>query len=117
MILEVRDPSGRTVWKAPALKPTKAVSSQTAFLSPTSWPQHGPLENPIWSEKLALSNGPGGRYRPAAVETGTANDAKDLATYGFLALPKDKKAPPTSSGSGWATATTRRHGPPTRRHH
>ena len=35
--------------------------------------------------QLAVYNGKGGSRRPVAVKTGTANDARDLATYGFLA--------------------------------
>jgi membrane peptidoglycan carboxypeptidase len=46
-------------------------------------------QNPIWAEKLALFNVKGGGRRPAAVKTGTSNDARDLATYGYLAPPKD----------------------------
>jgi len=45
-----------------------------------------------------VRNGPGGARRPAAVKTGTSNDARDLATYGYLAAPKDKSDPAWAVG-------------------
>jgi membrane peptidoglycan carboxypeptidase len=52
-----------------------------------------PKQNPIWAKVLEIRNGPKGRHRPIAVKTGTANDARDLATYGYLAPPADPTAP------------------------
>ena len=52
--------------------------------------QHRPAQNPIWAEKLALRNGPGGERRPAAVKTGTANDARDLVD---VRLPRAAEEP------------------------
>ncbi|MFI5200658.1 MAG: hypothetical protein ACHQXL_09835, partial [Candidatus Limnocylindrales bacterium] len=79
-------PDGRTVWKAPDSAGTTAVSPQAAFLVTDILAGNtDKKQNPIWSAKLALYNGPGGSRRPAAVKTGTASDARDLATYGFLA--------------------------------
>ena len=86
MILEVRGPDGRTVWKAPDPTGTTAVSPQAAFLVTDILAGNtDKKQNPIWSAKLALFNGKGGSRRPAAVKTGTATEARDLATYGFLA--------------------------------
>ena len=42
--------------------------------------------------------GPGGKRRPVAAKTGTAQDARDLATYGYLAPPKDKNKPGLAVG-------------------
>src|SRR4029077_17556126 len=50
-------------------------------------------QNPVWAKILRLGNGPGGSRRPAAAKTGTTNETLDYATYGFLAPPKDPKAP------------------------
>jgi membrane peptidoglycan carboxypeptidase len=36
-----------------------------------------------------MRNGPDGERRQVAAKTGTAQDARDLATYGYLAPPKD----------------------------
>jgi peptidoglycan glycosyltransferase len=48
-----------------------------------------PAQNPIWGTmRLTSANG---RRRPAALKTGTNNDAKDLSAYGYI-------APPTSAG-------------------
>ncbi len=55
-------------------------------------------QNPIWAAKLAVFNGKGGSRRPAAVKTGTSNDARDLATYGFLAPPADDQHPALAVG-------------------
>jgi membrane peptidoglycan carboxypeptidase len=51
-----------------------------------------PRINEPWGERLELRNGPDRKRRPAAAKTGTAQDARDLATYGYLAPPKDKDA-------------------------
>ena len=48
-----------------------------------------PAQNPVWGTMhLTSANG---RRRPAALKTGTNNDAKDLSAYGFI-------APPTAGG-------------------
>jgi membrane peptidoglycan carboxypeptidase len=94
MILEVRDVQGTIIYKAQKPEETKAVSPQAAYLvSNILAGNTDPKQNPIWSEVLELRNGPKRQHRPVAVKTGTANDAKDLATYGYLAPPKDPKAP------------------------
>jgi membrane peptidoglycan carboxypeptidase len=54
--------------------------------------------NPIWAKPLEVRNGPGGSHRPVAVKTGTANDARDLATYGYLGPPKDPSQPALAVG-------------------
>jgi membrane peptidoglycan carboxypeptidase len=88
MILEILGPDGSVVWHAPDPVGNQAVSPQAAFLvSDILAGNTDKAQNPIWAAKLALYNGAGGTRRPAAVKTGTANDARDLATYGFLAPP------------------------------
>jgi membrane peptidoglycan carboxypeptidase len=92
MILKVIGPDGRTVWQAPDPAGTQAVSPQAAFLTTDILAGNtDPSQNPIWAAKLRLTNGPHGAYRPAAVKTGTSNEATDLSTYGYL-------APPSASG-------------------
>ena len=99
MILEVSDPSGAVVWKAPDPAGRRAVSAATAYLVTDILAGNtDPAQNEIWAEKLRVANGPGGRRRPAAVKTGTSNDARDLATYGYLAPPKDRDAPAWAVG-------------------
>ncbi len=99
LILEIRDASGKVVYRAGKPKVTQAVSPQAAFLvSDILQGNTDPKQNPIWSKVLEIHNGPGGRHRPVAAKTGTANDARDLATYGFLAPPRDPKAPALAIG-------------------
>ncbi|MFL5718452.1 MAG: transglycosylase domain-containing protein [Chloroflexota bacterium] len=86
MILEILGPDGKVVYKAADPEGTQAISPQAAFLvSDIIAGNTDKKQNPIWAAKLAIYNGKGGSRRPAAVKTGTANDARDLATYGFLA--------------------------------
>ncbi|HET9521077.1 MAG TPA: penicillin-binding transpeptidase domain-containing protein, partial [Candidatus Limnocylindrales bacterium] len=99
MILEVRDATGSVIYKAPEPTGTKAVSPQAAWLVTDILAGNtDPKQNPIWAEKLEIRNGPKRSHRPVAVKTGTANDARDLATYGYLAPPKDKDAPALAIG-------------------
>ena len=93
MILEVTDQAGNVVWKAEA-PARRAISATSAFLvSDILQGNTDPRQNPIWAAKLQLRNGPDGQRRPAAVKTGTSNDARDLATYGYLPAPKDADEP------------------------
>jgi peptidoglycan glycosyltransferase len=90
MILEIFGPDGKVVWRAPDAAGTAAISPQAAFqVTDILAGNTDKKQNPIWSAKLAIYNGKGGARRPAAVKTGTANDARDLATYGFLAPGTD----------------------------
>ena len=84
MILEVRGPDGEVVWEASKPQGEQAISPQAAYLVTDILEGNtDPDQNPIWSEKLLVRSGEGER-RPAAVKTGTTNDARDLGTYGFL---------------------------------
>ena len=84
MILEVRGPSGAVIWRAPDPAGERAISAQTAYLVTDILAGNtDPKQNPIWSDKLLIRDADG-RRRPAAVKTGTTNDARDLGTYGFL---------------------------------
>jgi len=90
MILAIEGPDGKVVWQAPTPEGTAAVSPQAAFLVTDILAGNtDKKQNPIWAAKLAIFNGKGGSRRPAAVKTGTSNDARDLATYGFLAPSTD----------------------------
>ena len=91
----IEGPDGKVVWHAPEPDGTQAVSPQAAFLVTEILAGNtDKKQNPIWAEKLALYNGKGGSRRPAAVKTGTSNEARDLATYGYLAPPKDDRPAP-----------------------
>jgi membrane peptidoglycan carboxypeptidase len=99
MILEVRDPTGKVIYEAPPPAGVAAVSPQAAFLvTDILQGNTQPKQNPIWSAALEIRNGPRREHRPVAVKTGTANDARDLATYGYLAPPADPAAPAYAVG-------------------
>ena len=99
MILEIRDPAGRLVWQAPELQGEVGISPQAAFLVTDILAGNTDRrQNPIWAPKLEVRNGPDGSRRPAAVKTGTASDARDLATYGYLARPEDDQYPGLAVG-------------------
>jgi membrane peptidoglycan carboxypeptidase len=99
MILEIRGPNGELIYSAQPPRGEPVVSPATAFLVTDILAGNtDPRQNPIWAEKLELHNGPDGARRPAAAKTGTANDARDLATYGYLAPPEDPAAPALAVG-------------------
>jgi membrane peptidoglycan carboxypeptidase len=94
MILEVRAADGTVVWQAPKPEGERAVSAAAAHLvSDILAGNTDPKINEAWGSKLQLRNGKDRKRRPAAAKTGTAQDARDLATYGYLAPPKDREAP------------------------
>jgi len=99
MILSITGPNGQSVYTAPEPKGTQAVSPQAAYLISNILDGNTDMhQNPIWASTLELRNGPGGRRRPAAVKTGTADAAADFGAYGFLAPPKNKNAPGLAVG-------------------
>ena len=101
MIREIRGPDGKVVWRAGNPKPRKAVSPQAAYLVTNILEGNTNRSvNPIWGKVLHLE-GPKGRHRPAAAKTGTANDARDLATYGYLAPPKKGSSRPGLAVGVW----------------
>ena len=89
MVLEVRSADGRVVWKAPKPAGERAISPEAAYLVTDILAGNtDPKQNDIWAAKTELRTS-NGRHRPAAVKTGTTNDARDLGTYGFLPPNKD----------------------------
>ena len=95
-ILEVRDRDGKVVWPAPDAKPSKGkrvASPQASYIMTDILAGNTDREvNPYWGE-WAIHDGIGGRTGPAAYKTGTTSDNSDVHAYGYLAPPKDKKAP------------------------
>ncbi len=101
MIKEIRDRDGKVIWPAPDAKPSKGkrVASAQASYIMTDILAGNTINsvNPYWGE-WAIHDGIGGRYRPAAYKTGTTSDNIDVHAYGYLAPPKDKKAPALVAG-------------------
>jgi membrane peptidoglycan carboxypeptidase len=94
LILKVDGPDGQPVWEVGEAKATEVIDPRAAFMVTEIMAGNtDPRQNPVWAKVLRLGNGPRGSRRPAAAKTGTTNETKDYATYGFLAPPKDSKAP------------------------
>ena len=99
MILSITAPNGTVTYQAPKPQGVRAISPQAAFLISDILNGNTDMnQNPFWAGTLELRNGPGGKRRPAAVKTGTADNNMDFGAYGFLAPPKDKSAPGLAVG-------------------
>ena len=98
-ILKVTTAAGTQVWpdqSTPAPKGRAVISPQTAFiLTDILAGNTQPKTNPFWGEWAIYD---GHTRRPAAYKTGTTSDNRDVLAYGFLAPPKDPKAPALAVG-------------------
>src|SRR5206468_3207357 len=75
MILSITGPDGSRTFTSPKPARVRAISPQAAFLITDILAGNtDPRQNPFWAGTLELRNGPGGRRRPAAVKTGTADN-------------------------------------------
>jgi penicillin-binding protein 1A len=96
MIVEVKDKDGNVVYPAtntPAVG--KRVASAQASYIITDILSGNTIKsiNPIWGQWQILDKSKAGTTRrPAAYKTGTTNDRKDTAAFGFLAQPKSDTA-------------------------
>lgn len=92
-ILEVRNARGEKIWPLAGAATTgkRVVSAQAAFVMTDILSSNtDPAQNPFWSKRKILD---GTKRRPAALKTGTTDATIDLTAVGFLAPPKDPKAP------------------------
>ncbi|HEY7590283.1 MAG TPA: transglycosylase domain-containing protein, partial [Candidatus Limnocylindrales bacterium] len=96
-ILKVTDSSGRTVWTSEENGPGRKVASpQAAYIITDILAGNTDRRvNPYWG-KWAIFDG--GKRRDAAYKTGTTQDNRDVAAYGYLAAPKDLDAPGLAVG-------------------
>jgi membrane peptidoglycan carboxypeptidase len=99
-ILKVVDADGKQVWPEEGVEPKgeRVVSRQAAYII-TDILAGNTIDsiNPFWG-KWNVTDGLGGRYRPAAYKTGTTNDNKDVHAYGYLAPPENKDLPALVAG-------------------
>jgi membrane peptidoglycan carboxypeptidase len=90
----VRDNAGELIYHSGQPEVDQVISPQAAFLvSDILKGNTDPVENPQFGPLFAVTNGPNGERRPAAIKTGTTNDLKDLSAYGYLPPPADPNAP------------------------
>ncbi len=100
-ILSVLDSRGNQVW--PLLdtnqKPagTQVVSEQAAYVMTDILAGNtDPKQNPFWGRRAIYD---GKTRRQATLKTGTTNDQKDLAAFGYLAPPDDPTEPAIAVGA------------------
>ena len=97
-ILSIVDDHDRVVYPLPTdvAKGDQVVSKQAAYIITDILAGNTVMSiNPFWG-KWAIRDG--GKRRPAAYKTGTTSDNRDVAAYGYLAPPADKKAPALAVG-------------------
>jgi hypothetical protein len=88
----ILDSNGQTTWPEKDAAPVgqRVVSRGAAYIVTDILAGNTDVKvNPFWGA-WAIYNGK--VRRPAAYKTGTTSDNKDVAAYGFLAPPADKKA-------------------------
>ena len=102
MILEIRDKDGNVVYPTESDKPVgkRLVSQQAAYIITDILAGNtNKSVNPIWGKWQILEKTSNGTTRrQAAYKTGTTNDRKDTAAYGYLAPPDDPNAPALAVG-------------------
>jgi membrane peptidoglycan carboxypeptidase len=93
MILEVRDPDGNVVWPLAGdqVEGERVVSPEAAWImSDILRGNTNEDVNPYWADWAIYDDGD---RREAAYKTGTTEDNRDVAAYGYLAPPADPEAP------------------------
>jgi peptidoglycan glycosyltransferase len=92
-ILRIEDRDGAVIWEAPSPveSANQAFAKETAALMTDIIAGNtDPAVNRPWSKRKIIASG--GKRRPAAFKTGTTDQTKDLAAFGYLAAPTDPTA-------------------------
>jgi membrane peptidoglycan carboxypeptidase len=92
-IARVTDEDGQLVWPIGEVvrDGERVISEQAAYIITDILAGNtNPKVNPYWGEWAVYD---GGERRPAAYKTGTTSNNVDVHAYGYLAPPKDPKAP------------------------
>jgi membrane peptidoglycan carboxypeptidase len=90
--------NGQQVWPIASDKAegSQVISPQAAYIITDILAGNTQVKvNPFWGEFAIYK---GGTRRPAAYKTGTTSDNRDVHAYGYLAPPRDKKAPALAVG-------------------
>ena len=102
MIMEVKDKDGEVVYPtAEDERVGKRVATEQAayIITDIMAGNTNPQVNPVWGRwRIIEQEEDGTTRRPAAYKTGTTNDRKDVAAYGYLAPPEDPNAPALAVG-------------------
>jgi membrane peptidoglycan carboxypeptidase len=88
-ILEIRsvNADNRVEYRYERPKGERVISDQAAYVTTDILAGNtDPSENAVWANVAQLTAANGQR-RPAALKTGTTNDARDLNAYGYIAPP------------------------------
>ena len=92
-VLSIEDRNGAVIWKAatPSSERRSIMEPAVADLVTNIIAANtDPAQNPVWaSRRLIAANG---KRRPATFKTGTTDQAKDLAAFGYLAPPTNPDA-------------------------
>jgi hypothetical protein len=92
-ILRIEDRDGAVIWEAPSpVESAKQIfAKETAeLMTDIIAGNTDPAVNRPWSKRKIIASG--GKRRPAAFKTGTTDQTKDLAAFGYLAAPNDPTA-------------------------
>jgi peptidoglycan glycosyltransferase len=99
-VLQVTDNQGNVVYPVPGTPPAKGkqVNTPQAAYIITDILNGNTVKsvNPPWAKWQIVEKGKG--RRPAAYKTGTTDDNKDVAAYGYLAPPEDPTSPALAVG-------------------
>ena len=92
-ILRIEDRDGAVIWEAPSvIDSTRQIFAKgtAALMTDIIAGNTDPAVNPVWASRKIVASG--GKRRPAAFKTGTTDQTKDLAAFGYLAAPSDPTA-------------------------
>ena len=98
VIMEVKDHTGTVVYPTPEDTPVgKKVASPQASYIINDILEGNTIRsvNAYWASWQIVEDG---KRRPAAYKTGTTDDNKDIDAFGYVAPPKDEKAPAIAVG-------------------
>ncbi|HET9852164.1 MAG TPA: transglycosylase domain-containing protein [Candidatus Limnocylindrales bacterium] len=101
MILEVKDNAGATLFPTGEPEVGSRVASPQAAYIVTDILAGNTVKsiNPLWGAwQIIDKSGNDSIRRPAAYKTGTTNDRKDTAAFGYLAAPKNDDEPALAVG-------------------
>ena len=98
-VLSIEDRNGTVIWKAATPSSGRRSVIQppvTDLITNIIAANTDPSQNPVWAaRRLIAANG---KRRPATFKTGTTDQAKDLAAFGYLAPPENPDSPLLVSG-------------------